>query len=101
MSPLNILIHQGQGPHTVVEVRYQYSPLDGDDARLVLPMVESYDLTTVNRVGVLGAFVRQHSAEGIEAAIASLRAHYGALPVQNNIPDDRLDRPLALEGDIR
>lgn len=95
---LNILIRKGHGA-AVVTVRYKYSALTDAEASRVVQAADHYYPEAFDRLGRLGAFGCQYPADQIEAAVAALRAEYGDdLPVQSNIPDNVLDRPLDIEG---
>ncbi|TPE53066.1 hypothetical protein [Amaricoccus solimangrovi] len=93
-TPNNIIIRWGRGRASVViGARYRYTEVDQITVRA--PSV--YDAAAPNRVGGSGAFGRIAPAERIEAAVATLRKAFGPLPTQCNLPDDDLDRPLAIE----
>jgi hypothetical protein len=100
MNPnrLNILVTArmgsvGQNPavHGVL-VRYGYTPVSDDGgpvagrrAAITVPVLgECYDPDAVNALGQPGAFRDVPDVYGIRAAVAALRAEWGALPVQDN-----------------
>lgn len=99
MENFNIFVYRRSSNTTIVQVRNSYSLLFDDDARYVFPAEEMYDSTAIARTGHVGAFVYRHRADMIEAAVAGLRAEFGAdIPVQVNIPAADINRPLSIDG---
>jgi hypothetical protein len=79
------------GPFTgvVVVVRYGYVPADDRDANgrslyVTLPMGEMWDPDAINNLHQPGAFRVDVDVPAIDAAVASLRAAWGDIPVQDN-----------------
>jgi hypothetical protein len=99
---LNILITGATGhireprAHHAVCVRYGWSPLPADagldrPVAIGVPLLaDRWDPSVLNRIGQPGAFVETPNPDGIRAAVAKLRAVWGALHVQDNsglVPD--------------
>ena len=79
------------GPFTgvAVIVRYGYVPADEQDANgrplfVSLPMREMWDPNAINNLRQRGAFRVDMDVAAIEKAVATLRAAWGDIPVQDN-----------------